>query len=757
MNRVQYPPLYVAVFLVFLLAVGSVAVTSVPAGSGPAVAIIWILFSGVGLVSGWRYNQTGARTIKVVSDGLAGVVFVLFLLVFFVRGIVPALLLLLIGIQAARNFTLALRRDFVFSYVISLVLMFYAASVSKDASFLLFIAAYVLAVMFALMADHVDETLAHARGGDRDVLLRRMNLPVKGIGLAAAVIGLAAFIYLFVPRPSTPMIQAFPSGGGWYYQNVDLERESGRMPAAFEMVVGGTIVTGRERRTSADAGDDPIVAKTTGYAGFQKKFDISERGACAFSNNLVLYLRSDRPLYARGKVFDAFNGRVWTAREDAKKLYSRESDFVLGERFLGPGTAQTYTLASDLPPIIFAAYRPARAWFPGSMIKCAQNLSLQAPAALRKGTVYSVLSDLRDAKGRPYGPSQEPYKFLPYLELPETLPPRVRELAAQVTGGITNDYDRAVAIETYLKSNYQYTLTTALREPPVRDLLENFLFESRQGHCEYFASSMVVMLRTLGIPARLVTGYAAHRYNAITGYYEVRKMDAHAWVEAQIPEYGYGWVTFEPTPSITILPPEQRLFAFSAVMKYFEERIESVLQTNRDRWWAKFAGKIMAFLRELWRLFKELLLALLQAGTTVVLWFLKSGWLAILALTSLAGLVLVLYRNLYPFIARERLRRARNHEVALFIMLCYREMEKVFAWRNAGRQSAQTASEYEIILTALPRFRHLAPHISRITMLFNHVRYGMTPATAQEAATAYESCLQILRDTGRVKRPGNVA
>ncbi len=130
-----------------------------------------------------------------------------------------------------------------------------------------------------------------------------------------------------------------------------------------------------------------------------------------------------------------------------------------------------------------------------------------------------------------------------YLHLPP-LDPRVPQLAAQITKSASNDFDKAAAIENHLRTRFGYTLQ--LPQTPVKDPIANFLFERKQGHCEYFASSMAVMLRTLGIPSRVVTGFRSDEFNDLTGNYVVRAKDAHAWVEAYFP--GYGWQTFDPTP-----------------------------------------------------------------------------------------------------------------------------------------------------------------------------------------------------------------
>jgi transglutaminase-like putative cysteine protease len=130
-----------------------------------------------------------------------------------------------------------------------------------------------------------------------------------------------------------------------------------------------------------------------------------------------------------------------------------------------------------------------------------------------------------------------------YLQLPP-LDPRIPALAQQITSRATNPYDKAAAIENYLRTRYGYTLD--LSGSPAADPLAHFLFERRAGHCEYFAAAMTVMLRTQGIPARYVNGFLPGEYNDVGDDYIVRASDAHSWVEVYFPDYG--WIPFDPTP-----------------------------------------------------------------------------------------------------------------------------------------------------------------------------------------------------------------
>ncbi len=130
-----------------------------------------------------------------------------------------------------------------------------------------------------------------------------------------------------------------------------------------------------------------------------------------------------------------------------------------------------------------------------------------------------------------------------YLKLPP-LDIRISKLAEEITAPAPSNYDKAIALEKYLSTHFGYTLELPRSLP--QDPLANFLFERKRGHCEYFASSMAVMLRSLRIPSRIVTGFRGGEFNDLTGQYVVRASDAHSWVEAYFP--GSGWVTFDPTP-----------------------------------------------------------------------------------------------------------------------------------------------------------------------------------------------------------------
>lgn len=133
---------------------------------------------------------------------------------------------------------------------------------------------------------------------------------------------------------------------------------------------------------------------------------------------------------------------------------------------------------------------------------------------------------------------------------PEVLA-RIRQLALQITAGETNPYDQVQAIQNYLRANYTYTLTPP-SPPRGADVIDTFLFLSREGYCEYFATAMGDLVRSLGIPVRLVNGYGPGTYDEHLQRYVVRESDAHTWVETYSP--GFGWIPWEPTPDGVYYP-----------------------------------------------------------------------------------------------------------------------------------------------------------------------------------------------------------
>lgn len=158
--------------------------------------------------------------------------------------------------------------------------------------------------------------------------------------------------------------------------------------------------------------------------------------------------------------------------------------------------------------------------------------------------VESLLPQASEAQLRAAGRDIPEFIQQRYTRLPSSVPERVYALARNLTSTSASPYDEALAIEGYLRSNYPYTLAVSL-PPAGADVADYFLFDLKKGYCDYYATAMVVMARSVGLPARFVMGYASGTYDPPSAKYVVTAADAHAWVEIYFP--GIGWVEFEPT------------------------------------------------------------------------------------------------------------------------------------------------------------------------------------------------------------------
>jgi transglutaminase-like putative cysteine protease len=182
--------------------------------------------------------------------------------------------------------------------------------------------------------------------------------------------------------------------------------------------------------------------------------------------------------------------------------------------------------------------------------------SIAARTTVVRGDIYRVRSQVANptaAQLRAAGTNYPAWVRSRFLQLPETLTPRTRQLAVEITRGLDNPYDQTAAITRWLRANIQYTLESG--EPPEGvEPIDWFLFDHGVGFCNWYASAEVLMLRSLGIPARIAAGFAQGTPDESGSTFLVRQRDAHAWPEVYFPDYG--WIEFEPTSA---QPPLERV------------------------------------------------------------------------------------------------------------------------------------------------------------------------------------------------------
>src|SRR5207237_4366702 len=171
--------------------------------------------------------------------------------------------------------------------------------------------------------------------------------------------------------------------------------------------------------------------------------------------------------------------------------------------------------------------------------------TIRLDQAVQQNQEYTVVSALSVASAQELRGAGEDYPEWVrqrYLQLPRRLPRRVIDTSHQATGGAASGFDKAIALEGYLRDNFTYS-THVTTVPPDQDWVDYFLFEAKPGYCDYFATAMTVMLRIEGVPARVASGFAPGDFDASTSISIVRENHAHTWVEAYFPRYG--WITFE--------------------------------------------------------------------------------------------------------------------------------------------------------------------------------------------------------------------
>lgn len=344
-------------------------------------------------------------------------------------------------------------------------------------------------------------------------------------------------------------------------------RDLGRVPGALAgacvllvvTIVIGTVALFFLVPRKATGGYLSAFAARNGIStGFSEEVRLGEIGEIQQSNDVVMHVkfaagsRVPAELRWRGIALTNFDGRRWTTDRN--------------EEMMVPSTSGVLPSLSRLPRI--AVGGTERVAYDVSLEPFGSRVFFVIPQALaingryrmiavdlnndtifnadtsRGITDYSVISEVLAPMSGGRSTEEGPIVDERYLKLPNYVDARIPALAKRITEKESTNFRKASAIESYLSTHYGYTLQLPLVPP--KDPVANFLFERKMGHCEYFASSMAVMLRTIGIPSRIVNGFRGGVYNDITGSYIVRARDAHSWVEAYFPEYG--WYTFDPTP-----------------------------------------------------------------------------------------------------------------------------------------------------------------------------------------------------------------
>jgi hypothetical protein len=530
-------PALLVLRLVTYLMVGTGVAALYGAGLiGPLGAALVVL----AILVGWGHEQARERGAvrpllgwSLVATAAVAVTVDLFYLAYsLLDGMVHLLLFLIL----LRLFVRRGLKDLRDAGLLSFFMLVAAAAISANPSFLFVFVLFLLLGTAMLMLNHVVTELEQAgQRGAAGTAARRVFFrgPLTRVSLVAAAItfSLAGGLFFIIPRVGQA---ALP-----------LRAQVGRM-----------------------------------VTGFSDRVDLGSFGDIESDHTVVMrvYLTDERidparlPILRwRGVAFDHFDGVTWSGMSAPRRFIRRGAagDFGVGSRAAaGPVLRQEIYLEPIGTDALFGAPRVIRMELraPALVVDDMGGLSTShAPSRLH----YFVESEVEspDRRARP-GPPLSAAERMRYLQLP-ALSAEITRLAREVRADAPDAQTAARRISDHLSTHYRYTL--ALKRQTDRTPLEEFLFVRRSGNCEYFAAAMAVMLRSEGIPSRVVAGFQQGEWNPYGRYFMVRLSDAHSWVEAYVE--GRGWMTFDPSPrgepTLETMPGLVSLYLDAARMRWY--------------------------------------------------------------------------------------------------------------------------------------------------------------------------------------------
>ena len=618
----------------------------------------------------------------------------------------------LMALMVTKLLTLRHRKDFLHLYAISLLELLASAALTQELWYAIIFFAYLFVAIWVLLLYHLRNEAEERTRMSPDAEKTRSPSALSGMvsarffwttnAIAAGTLCLTLALFFVIPR----------IGIGYFQTNrTELIRTAGFSDQVDLGVIGAVKL-------------DPAVVMRVEFP--DEPNPVEER------------LR----LYFRGTAYDTYDGRAWSNRSGRRHPPARTSDgFFTATTGRSSVRSEMLALRQEIliealdTKILFGLshMQRARGGFPVAQIDDMGGFYLPFPPSTR--FQYTVISIPEIFQKADYKFASTEYPLFikdQYLQLP-SLSPEVRELAQTITLMSATTYGKVHAIERHLKQNYRYSLDaeTAIQKSPI----EEFLFTRKTGYCEHYASAMVVLLRTMGIPSRLVTGFLAGEWNDFGHYYTVRQRDAHAWVEVYFPLSG--WITFDPTPTVVGIPSNP-LLTFAGklidsvriqwdryVIRYSLRDQAAVIQDVRARSGhlqaqaLAFAGAIARWARSVAE----------GAGD----FFLRSGWPPLIRGTVaflLASLAVLALRILW----RRRPRAAHDNQAVATGL--YGQMLRLLESR--GFRKPQGATPLEFARTVSLQWAELAPFVEPLTECYYRLRFGPGPASPHDLARADE-------------------
>jgi protein-glutamine gamma-glutamyltransferase len=501
--------------------------------------------------------------------------------------------------------------------------------------------------------------------------------------------------------------------------------------------------------------------QSTLMSGFTDNVELGEIGEIKKNSAVVMRVKTGNPvgygmLRWRGIALTNFDGHRWFSTDSTRDAISPGPNGWI--YFSNPRLPQGHAARELHFTIMMQPMASDAVFAPSNLVRLRGNFMAEASnynAFQRRGYLT------RDSTDSIYNPSHnfaeieyEGDSLLPivdpaqmraastdypaeiqdtYLQLPP-LDRRIPELAQKITTPGRSSYDKAVLMEAYLRRNFRYTLN--LTGSPGHDPLAHFLFETKAGHCEYFASAMAVMLRAIGIPSREVNGFLPGEYNDLAGDYIVRASDAHSWVEAYFP--GIGWTTFDPTPP----GPDQSFGFFSRMNLYLDW-----MQLNWSEWVINYdfahqfqlAQNVSRGSRNWNESIRDWFRRTQDRGMSgLTRWQQKHSKLGLLFPLLLVSLLVVLrfdwIRALVRWVSLSLQLRgaAADRSNPQLASRLYADLQHLLVRRGFTRAETQTPLEFADSASLQPE---LAPAVREFTQLYSKARFGNTPCDAGRLRT----------------------
>ena len=721
------------VVLTFLMvAVGFSAVAITGQMAIPVYFLFLIPFLGQGVRSVREKFQLTSRRANLCT--WIYLPFFIVDMLFLAKSFVPATLHLILFIQALKIYQQKSQRDYVQLMLLSFLQILAASSLTISSLFLVLFLIYVFLSLAALICFEIKRNLEdrptssadpsrHEGDTSAGMLWGEFDAKVQ-VKTVRSILKTALASLSLILISGTVLFFVMPRIGTGYFQ-----RSIGR-----KLVLSG--FSDRIRLGNIGAIQlDPAVVMRVKIQGDPARFH-------------------DRKW--RGVTLDYFDGKSWS-----KRIRGNTNEFPYAKQFQireTPPKMQLIEYQVLLEPAstnyLFTLDRIA--WLSGNLYPVRFDPvddSITAGYRVNRRLNYQAVS-MQAAIAAPPEPIESKAKKAQsgYLQLP-ALDGRIPRLARDITAHATTTEEKAAQIESYLQRNYSYSLDADLVESP--QPLSRFLFENRKGHCEYFSTAMVILLRTLGIPARVVNGLRGGDYNTVGTDFIFRGKDAHSWVETAVS--GAEWHSYDPTPPASTSVAQSAFVAtFNNYLDAFElfwgewvlgyDDILQValfrdLQDKSSRWWEgtrQRIGMIEIRTRRLAKSHKREFLAYWQRNRWAALWFL-------LVIPCWLGL-----KSLKRLVQDLRLQATLDRKETGIALKFYRDLLSFLRTRGIIKPSHLTPIEFaESIQDPVLRLE-----VATITSLYNQIRFGPDPINQEQLGRAQQLISELRAYTKQKRTPG---